>query len=193
MSGVGWLRYNLAMNSFESLRAAVNDALGKALSPYKAYLAGWAGADVLLVKSVPSQAELEQGSPFCGEDLTALLAALESLGWGQDNWCGVLTAAPNQKVLPTSDLRLIIEINDPMLIITLDENARLALLQALDSGDKNKGLSPKTNSPTTFAVGEISSASGRQLLALSDFEASLADEQSKQQVWAQLKQISRSS
>ena len=203
------------------------------LTPYADHLTGWAASDVLLIKGSQAETELTDKKPFSGEYRTALVAALSALGWSDTNWCGVLLEPVEHDALMASDLRLIIEVNDPELIIALDEKARLLLLAAFATDDnqmlfagsgKNEGIGSNTSrsvrlaevstlagdrdendidlrddiskekdSPTILGVGESKLIHGRQMLALSDFESSLSNDYEKQLVWAQLKQIRRSS
>ena len=111
------------------------------LKPFLAYLAGQALSDVLLVKGHPGSVERDSGVPFSGADRAALIAALAALGWGEDNWCGVLLEPPAQAALSPAELRLVIEINDPELVMALDDPARQALLKAFGLSEANSRVS----------------------------------------------------
>ena len=190
------------------------------LQPFAVYLTSQTVAEVMLIKGHPSKIELAVSAPFSAEERTALKAAFEALGWGFASWIGVLLAPQGIPVLSEQQLRLIIEIIDPELVLALDNSARLALQQAMAVQDGHEtidraaaagGLADigettvhgvlqarqtpeaplEANSPTTIQVGEQIKISGRQILALEDLAASLSDAESKQIVWAQLKQIRR--
>jgi hypothetical protein len=202
------------------------------LQPFQAHLAGRAATDVLLIKYASDQVDQSAVAAFNGVDGQAMAAALESLGWGKANWCGVLikvaetptddidkqkiTAekhAEGNRVLTSEQLQMIIEINDPALIIGFDQGAMDCMTAALFSSAKTEQVTgpgvdqtvgqctgqtadqtrvyPQKESPTLLRVGEKVSVNGRYLLALGDFSSSLQNDQSKQQVWAQLKQIQR--
>jgi len=86
--------------------------------------------------------------------------------------------------LAPQELRLLLEICDPLLIITLDAEARECVWQAL-TGDSAGDRSPDLEADWPYGT-EISLL-GRQLLALDDFETALASAPAKQRVWLQLK------
>ncbi|MCL2756892.1 MAG: uracil-DNA glycosylase family protein [Coriobacteriia bacterium] len=166
---------------------------------------------VLVVKGQRGAAEEAGGVPFSGRDGAALKGALVRLGWinpGDEdaNWCGVLlaplsvaplsaaplstaplSAAPlstaplSAAPLTKERLRLLIEIIDPVVIVTLDEEARQATGKAMLSQQTLSLWHPKT------AI----DAGGRLLVSVHGFEAALGSEAEKQLVWQQLKQASR--
>jgi hypothetical protein len=91
----------------------------------------------------------------------------------------VLLATASHTAPPASELRLICEIIDPLSIVALDEEARIALIDAFTPVEE--GLAEQ------FAPGAQAQVLGRQLLSVTGFEDALADETAKQRVWAQLK------
>lgn len=167
------------------------------LQPFKAYLAGSPGADVLLIKGLAGVAELAGKAVLSGKDGQALQAALTSLGWGTDNWCAILCSPPDLPSLSTGQLHQLIEILDPLLIITLDTSARQKTQDALVDSSNSKQTADQaamlslTTTPAVWRAGAEIYLLGRHLLALDDFESSLENNSSKQRVWAELKQIAR--
>jgi hypothetical protein len=188
------------------LASLYGQAVSSQTGPYAAYLAGLAAADVLLVKGQAGPFELAGGPAFGGPDGQALAAALGTLGWGEDNWCGVLIDPPSRPRLRASQLRWVIEVQDPMLVIALDAQAREALAEAMAATDPSREPAaatdpppqamgnapyPQKSKPTPLGVGVPTEMLGRRLLAVSDFEQALGDDNAKQRVWAELKQAAR--
>ncbi|MDR2957217.1 MAG: uracil-DNA glycosylase family protein [Coriobacteriales bacterium] len=185
------------------------DALRLQLHPYSAYLAGQPTADVLIIKGQPGPAELAGDAAFSGRDAIAIEAALNALGWGKSNWCGVILALPGEPGLSPEQLRWVIEINDPTQIIVLDKTAQPCVSAALSIGTVDlldiKGLQSGIQSSdqneaqvttqaasakpqkTNLKLGEQVFIMGRHVLVVDDFESSLDDDIAKQRVWAQLK------
>ncbi|MDR0459312.1 MAG: hypothetical protein LBG68_02460 [Coriobacteriales bacterium] len=167
------------------------------LQPFKAYLAGSPGADVLLIKGLAGAAELAGKAVLSGKDGKALQAALTSLGWGTDNWCAIICSPPDYPILSAGQLHQLIEILDPLLIITLDASARQKTQDALVESSNSRqtadqaALLSLTTTPAAWRAGAEIYLMGRHLLALDDFESSLENNSSKQRVWAELKQIAR--
>lgn len=183
------------------------DLRAQALEPFASFLScdvrSALDALVLAIKGKPSAGEAAGGLPLSGRDGVALTAAFERLGWSNTEWCGVLLA-PGSADLgadPGADLgadsgadpgadslteeperlRLLLEILDPLLIVALDEEARVALVNALDVGDHLAAWEKKT----------AAEAQGRLLISVDDFEAALDSEVEKQLVWQQLKRAAR--
>ena len=182
------------------------EALLAQLQAYTPYLCGQVAAEVLLVKGIPGPAELAGGGVFSGPDGPALSAILERLGWGSANWLGVLLGWEDRPDLSAYDLRLIIEIDDPLLVIATDVAACRLLLAAMtlpaaaeadwlyeneSASAPIASVSPPISPPTAWQVGSEIQLLGRRFFALEGFEASLTDTHAKQQVWMQLKQIRR--
>jgi hypothetical protein len=148
------------------------------LKPFAAQVTGNPFASLVLVKGRPNAAEREGAAPFSGADGLALDKAVGRLGWGYGSrdtrvWFGILLP------LAASDLRLLCEIVDPLAIVTLDEEARVALIDAL--GPDGEGA------PARLAPGAQGQILGRRLTSVEGFEDALADEGAKQRAWAQLK------
>jgi len=208
-----------SQEDINSLAVRYQAGVENQLLPYKDHLSSSSVCEVLLIKGTPGSAELSGAAPFSGADGKALSAALESLGWGTDNWVGIITKLPvpalspepnaqiSSRELTPYQLRLIIEVIDPQLIIALDEKAHHDVMAAMavnseindfvaadhTSGDATQGQRsyPQKATPALWRAGEKTLLSGRLLLIVSDFENSLSDDRSKQQVWAQLKQVAR--
>jgi hypothetical protein len=154
------------------------------LKPFTAYLSGDVFASLVAVKGKPGQAEREGAAPFGGSDGLALDKSFGRLGWGfgsQDTrtWLGVLLAPSGQAVLTAHKLRLLCEIVDPLVLVALDEQARLVLQDAFAHDEKSLAAA--------FAPGSVATALGRTLISVEGFEDALADADAKQKVWAQLK------
>jgi hypothetical protein len=173
------------------------------LEPFDAHLVGDPLASLMAIKGRVGKAERTGGAPFSGDDGLALDKAFGRLGWGFGSqntrvWCGVALALPTQasfapKVsrpiqtppvaqtpLAANTLRLICEIIDPLSIVALDDEARLALIAAFESAEEGF--------LADFTLGSKTQILGRQLISVGNFEDALTDETNKQIVWAQLKQ-----
>ncbi|MCL2136322.1 MAG: hypothetical protein FWH40_02175 [Coriobacteriia bacterium] len=197
----------MADNNIYELASLYQRGLSDQLGPFSAYLAGQAASDIVLVKGICGPIELAGGPPFSGPDSAAVSAALASLGWGEDNWCGVLTQPSHQAKLSDEELRLIIEVIDPQLIIGMDQAAGISIAAALSYqgpeglyADKGEGQANNQQAeikfddnkpPRAINAGEPIQYFNRQILVLSGFEAALSDDLAKQKVWAQLKTIKR--
>ena len=158
--------------------------IAEQLAAYAPYIKGNVLASLIAVKGIPGHAELAGNPPFSGADGLALDKAFGRLGWGFGSqgtriWLGVMTCLSGYPDLLPSSLRLVCEIVDPLAIVTLDEPARLAVIDA---------FSPVSRSiETDFSPGAECRILGRQILSVEGFEQSLAHEDSKQRAWAQLK------
>ena len=161
------------MLDFESI-------LSQQLGSYAAYLSGNGLASVLVIKGICGSAEQAGNLPFSGADGEALEKALSALDWGPNVWRGVLLNPQDEQPLDVANLRLIIEAFDPLTIITTDEVARLALIQACSL--------EKTNQAHLFVPGGTISVLGRMLVSVDGFEAALTNPKAKQVAWMQLKQ-----
>jgi hypothetical protein len=169
------------------------------LKSFAPHIVGDPLASLVAVKGKPGKAESAGGDPFSGEDGFALDKAFGRLGWGLGSqntrvWCGVLLASPVAPpppaltpppapalppALSAGDLRLICEIVDPLAIVALDDEARLALIKAFESTEDGF--------LADFTPGATTTSLGRQLISVENFEDALANETTKQVAWAQLK------
>jgi len=159
-------------------------SIAEQLEAYAPYIRGNVLASLIAVKGIPGPAELAGNPPFSGADGLALDKAFGRLGWGFGSqgtriWLGVMTCLPSGPELLSTDLRLICEIVDPLAIVTLDEPARLAVIDAFRPVCKTL--------KTDLSPGSEGRILGRHVLSVSGFEQSLAHENSKQRAWAQLK------
>jgi CheY-like chemotaxis protein len=138
----------------------------------------WRGAllaEVAVVKGLPGPAEATGGAALSGADGDAITKALEALGWGPERVFFTLSR-PEPGMDPTraaDRLRLQLEAIDPLAIVALDAEAAADLVQAF-------GCEP-------LVPGVASRVLGRSLVALSGFEAALAEPKAKQRVWGELK------
>lgn len=133
-------------------------------------------AEVAAVKGLPGPAEASGGAAMSGADGEALLKALEALGYALGSVFFTLSR-PEPGVSPerASDrLRLQLEAVDPRVIIALDAEAAADVAEAFGCEQPRPGAS---------AVRVL----GRRLVAVSGFEAALANPKAKQRVWAELK------
>lgn len=131
-------------------------------------------ADVLLVKGEPGPHDLASKRALAGEDGSAIGRALDALGLSPARYavCTRVGAAGRKRL---ARLRLLTEAIDPRFVLLLDSGA------AEDFGSAY-GVEPP-------AVGTLVRILGRDVLAVDDFEASLADEQRKRRAWTQLKAL----
>lgn len=154
------------------------------LEPFAACVTGDPFASLMVVKGKPGAAERAGKPPFSGDDGLALDKAFGRLGWGFGSrdtrrWFGVLLATAEHPALSASQLRLICEVIDPLAIVVLDEEARVALLDAFSPGEADV--------LARFSPGAQVQVLGRQLVSVTGFEEALTDEAAKQRVWVQLK------
>jgi hypothetical protein len=135
-------------------------------------------ASLVLVKGRAGAAERRGNPPFSGADGLALDKAVGRLGWGYGSrdtrtWFGIVLP------LDARDLRFVCEIIDPLALVALDEEARIALIEAFEP--VAEGLAEH------FTPGAEAWVLGRQLVSVEGFEDALGDEATKQRVWGQLK------
>jgi len=134
----------------------------------------------MLIKGLPGKTEQVNGTPFSGEDRIALEAALEALGWGSANWTGVLLEPVGLPALAEEQLRFIVEVNDPEVVVALDDYARQALQQAMairgGALDTGEGVEAGESLATTtgFAAG-LATTAGEPLAAQALYSPSEAD------------------
>ena len=133
--------------------------------------------DVAVVKGLKGPAEAAGGAAVSGADGTAISSALERLGFDPTRVFYTLSSAvgvenPDARA---SRLRLILEAVDAPVVIALDEVAADDVSRAL-------GVA-------RIRVGALTRVAGRDVLALSGLEDSLADPRDKRRVWAELKSV----
>jgi len=158
--------------------------IAEQLAPFAPYIRGNALASLVAIKGIPGSAELAGNPPFSGADGFALDKAFGRLNWGFGSqgtrvWLGIVLSALGYPELSPADLRLVLEIVDPLAIVVLDETARLKIIDAFESVDK--ALRTDFNSGTEHWI------LGRHVLSVEEFEQSLAQESLKQRAWGQLK------
>lgn len=140
--------------------------------------AGNAFCRVLLVKGRPGPAERDGLGLLAGPDGQALRAGLARLGWRDDDWAGLATflAAPGFPQAQAEDLAVAVEVFDPECVLALDSPAARAIEQAWDLDEP-------------LPAGKVERVLGRRVLALGGFEAALASQQGKRDMWARLRQV----
>lgn len=133
-------------------------------------------AQIAVVKGLPGPAEASGGAAMSGADGTALLKALEALGYPEDSVFFTLSRPePGIDRERASDrLRLQLESVDPRVIVALDAEAAADFAEAFGCEQPLPGAMPLR-------------VLGRRIVAVSGFEAALADPKAKQRVWAELK------
>jgi hypothetical protein len=157
--------------------AAEEDAADALLPDLPVRRAGDPDALVLLVKGEPGTFDLEAGEALAGPDHEAVRAALEALEVDAGSLLAVVSR-PVEDATPeaiTRRLALYLEACDPALAIALDAVAAEDLAAAA-------GL-------RSLMFGDPAHIRGRVLLAVDGLEASLADEERKKRVWAQLRSL----
>lgn len=132
-------------------------------------------AEIAVVKGLPGPAEASGGTAMSGADGTALLKALEALGYGADTVFLTLSRPePGMDRERAADrLRLQLESVDPNVIVTLDAEAAADVAEAFGCELPAPGVTQRVL--------------GRRIVAVSGFEAALGDPKAKQRVWAELK------
>lgn len=133
-------------------------------------------AEIVAVKGLASEADLEAGRAGAGEE-EPLRKALDVLGLAGS---AVLftVARPGARISARrvrARLALQVESVDPRIVLALDAEAAVAIAEAL-------GTQP-------LPPGRPVTRQGRLYVALDGFEASLGDEARKKRVWAQLKAL----
>lgn len=132
-------------------------------------------ADVLLVKGEPGPGDLVKKRALAGEDGSAIGRALDALGVSTARYavCTRVGAAGRKRL---ARLRLLTEAIDPRTVVLLDGGA------AEDFAAAHGVERPSAGVPVRVL--------GRVVLAVDDFEASLADETLKRRAWTQLRALS---
>lgn len=133
-------------------------------------------AQIAAVKGLPGPAEASGKAALSGADGQALTKALEALGYSPDSVFFTLSRPePGMDRERAADrLRLQLESVDPRVIIALDAEAAADIAEAFGCAAPVPGAAPLR-------------VLGRRLIAVSGFEAALADPKAKQRVWAELK------
>ena len=166
------------LRALHEARARTELAAADALAPGSDRVA-WRGAllaEVAVVKGLPGPAEATGGAALSGADGDALAKALEALGW--DAATIFYTLSRPEPGIDTSRrgdrLRLQLESVDPRAIVALDAEAAADIAAAFGCEEPVPGAVPLR-------------VLGRQIVAVSGFEAALADPKAKQRVWGELK------
>jgi len=157
-------------------RAAAELAAADLLCP-GADAVGWRGdllAVVMAVKGLPGPAESSGDPAMSGADGEAFRKAVETLGWPPEQVFYTLSRPePGLEPARCADrLRAQVEAIDPRVVVALDQTAAADLAAGF-------GLaSIEAERPVTI--------SGRLLVVVDGFEASLGDERAKRASWRQL-------
>lgn len=130
-------------------------------------------AEVLLVKGEPGRADLEAGRALAGPDGEAIGKALDALGMPKQRFAVCSRPAALSEEVRGHRLALTIEAVDPKVVVALDAAA------AADVASAYRVDVPAPGVPVRVR--------GRVVLAVSDFEAALADERLKRKAWRQLR------
>ena len=165
------------LRALHEARARAELADADALAPGSDRIAprGALLAEIAAVKGLPGPAEASGSAAISGADGTALTKALEALGYAADTIFFTLSRPePGMDSEHASDrLRLQLESVDPKVIVALDPEAAADIAEAFGCE------TPRPGSPLRVL--------GRRIVAVSGFEAALADPKAKQRVWAELK------
>ena len=148
---------------------------------------------IVLVKGELNDAERAGAALLSGADGTALRAALLRLGYAPEDFCALATVAGDADdgslaagdEVPVELFREALEALDPEAVVLLDGKAAHAMREAY--ADALAHI--EQFEVAMLEPGLVARVLGRRVLALGGFEASLADEASKQRVWAYLKQL----
>lgn len=153
------------------------------LKPWLSFMYGNRFARIVALKGEPGEFE-KKGRPFFGLDGDALESAFISLGWGKSNWCGIALELPGKRKLSAGELRVLLEIIDPLALVALDRCA----LSVIKEGYGNELL------PLMPQPGKTAQILGRTLLCVDGFEAALVssdNKKAKDQIWQELKALKR--
>lgn len=131
-------------------------------------------AEVLCFKGVKGPAERAGGAVASGADGQALSKAFTALGYDEGSLGFVDVSA-----MESQRLRELIEMVDPVMLVTLDDVARKTLCICLEIPQPDWGI--RANSK------------GRGIVAVKAFEASLNSDEAKRIAWHQLKAAVRES
>ena len=154
---------------------AAADALAPGQRPRPA-ARGAAWLEIAVVKGLPGPAEASGGTAMSGADGTALLKALEALGYACRH--GVLHAlasraghGPRTRA-PTG---------------CASSSSRSTRTSSSRSTPRRPPTSPRRSAASFRRPGVAQRVLGRRIVAVSGFEAALGDPKAKQRVWAELK------
>ncbi len=163
------------------------------LNPFATYISGNQFASIVVIKGrleTAIEANFEESSEanktnqaftHFTADGDALEKAFVALGWPRNCWLGVTLQPDETQPLDGDRLRELVEIVDPLIVVTLDESARKALIESYRAAC--------TNLADSFLPGTTGSVLGRRFVSIEDFSAALSDSRKKQLAWAQLKQV----
>ncbi|MBR2834145.1 MAG: hypothetical protein IKE43_00320 [Coriobacteriales bacterium] len=146
------------------------------LRQFGVQMSGYAFPTVLFIKGELNVSE-KTGQPLLGgQDGDALRAALDRLGYTENEWAACSIANVQNRTADGIDILLLtIETFDPELVIALDKTACDDLLGIWDLG--------------SLAIGEPGRHQGRRVLLLDGFETALKSMSEKQRMWAYLKTV----
>ena len=133
---------------------------------------------VLLVKGRPGPAELAGGDLLGGPDGDALRAGLAKLGWDTGDLAGLATFLGREGFpqADPADLAVAVEVFDTECVVALDSPAARCLAHAW-------GLD------APLPAGKVERVFGRRVLTMGGFEAALASQEGKRDMWQRLRQI----
>lgn len=136
-------------------------------------------AQTLVFKGQLGPSETAGGVAVSGADRSAILAALDRLGWdsGRVFFAWAPLCADQDPAARAARLVGIVEAIDPELVVALDADATGEVATAL--GIAQPGF------------GRIHEPRGRTFIGVDGLEASLTDEVRKRRVWSQLKAARR--
>lgn len=132
-------------------------------------------AEILLLKGAPGPDDLRTRRALSGEDGVAIGKALDALGLPKERFA-FCTSASGSAAKSAGRVRLLVEAVDPRIVVLLDPRAAADFARAFAVDVPSAGV--------------VVRVLGRDVIALDDFAASLADEQAKRHVWRQLQALS---
>ena len=148
-------------------------------------MGGNAFSSVLFAKGQLTDEERSGADPFSGADGTALKASLARLGYPPEDWETLLTVSDAGEPLSPELLREAIAALDPATLILCDDAASAAAREAFaDELVQMEDLPVAMLEP-----GYIAYVRGIRMMSLGGFAAALASPQTKQLMWARLKQL----
>ena len=136
---------------------------------------GNAFAPVLFVK----------GADFTPDELTALRASLERLGYAPEDWISLSTTSDHLAPLPTALVRQAVMTIDPDTVFICDDLA----LESFRSAFSTELVIQSTEKAAFLAPGLVVHVLGMRVLNLDNFADALGDSHEKQVRWAYLKQV----
>ena len=136
---------------------------------------GNAFAPVLFVK----------GADFTPDELTALRASLERLGYAPEDWISLSTTSDHLTPLPTALVRQAVMTIDPDTVFICDDLA----LESFRSAFSTELVTQPTEKAAFLTPGLVVHVLGMRVLNLDNFAGALGDSHEKQVRWAYLKQV----